>query len=378
MAFRRISTLCTTLIVDHLFYTHSSFSCNKVALIKLDAIGDFLIWLNAAKSLSEHFGKENIILIANECNSELAKGLPFFGGAYFVDINKFTHSLNYRIKTIKDVGRMNIGTALHCTYSRVFDVGDAIVRATGATHRIGSIGNFSNISIFEKSISDRWYTNLIPASKGIKHEASRHEEFLKGIGLQEYVANIYHMPKISNHPNIYPNENYYVVFPGASWIGRQWEKEKYVDLINRLTQIHAGQCVLCGGKDEIQLCDWIKSNCKHQENILNHAGKTSFPDFLEVVRNANFLVGNESSCIHAAAVVRTPAICILGGGHFGRFLPYNGFNTDTKIKIAFQEMECFHCNWKCTRKHSRTGPMPCIEMVSVETVLSLCKEFVIK
>ena len=51
-----------------------------VLLIRQDAIGDFILWLDTAKEYRKYFPPENykIILIGNELWFDLAKELPFW------------------------------------------------------------------------------------------------------------------------------------------------------------------------------------------------------------------------------------------------------------------------------------------------------------
>ena len=69
-------------------------------------------------------------------------------------------------------------------------IGDSLVRASGAKQRIGSAGDLSNISDFEKSISDCWYTHLVPSSSAPVSELERNAEFLHSVGLRDFQAKI--------------------------------------------------------------------------------------------------------------------------------------------------------------------------------------------
>jgi ADP-heptose:LPS heptosyltransferase len=100
------------------------------------------------------------------------------------------------------------------------------------------------------------------------------------------------------------------------------------------------------------------------------AGKTSLPEFVEVIRQARLLISNETSAVHIAAAVKTPSVCILGGGHFGRFLPYPEKVVNCKPVAVFKKMACFGCNWKCNQPHNVNGCVPCIEQIEMPDVIS--------
>ncbi len=383
MTARKISKklkLVYNLLIDWVCASFVFGPKSKIAIIKLDAIGDFLLWLHAAKSLSEHFGKENVKLIVSSRNFELASQFPYWSDIISIDTVAFVNSRSYRSMVIRDVRKNNFMTSIHCCHSRIFDIGDAIVRATRSSIRIGSEGDHSNISKFKKKISDRWYTSLIPSFSSHKHEALRHEEFLNGIGLSSYKANILDISgdEWLERKSLKFNglqRNYFLIFPGASWSGRQWETFKFAALIRRLQTLTNLQCVLCGGSSEIQLSEHIASMCGSEVNLIDLTGKVSLDLMLKLIRDAEFLVGNETSCIHASAVVRTPCVCILGGGHFGRFVPYPA-DCDESLMIkpvASKNEVCFGCNWQCSRNEQDQVPMPCISEIDVNSVFNACE-----
>ena len=95
-----------------------------------------------------------------------------------------------------------------------------------------------------------------------------------------------------------------------------------------------------------------------------------------MVSDAKFLIGNETSAIHIAAAVRTPSVCILGGGHFGRFIPYKlEKEPDGPLPIpVYYKMTCFNCNWNCIYPIKKGEPTPCIKDITVDHVWKKVKK----
>ncbi len=62
-----------------------------VLLIRQDAIGDFILWLDTAKEYRKYFPPENykIILVGNELWFDLAKELPFWDEVLPVNVKTF-------------------------------------------------------------------------------------------------------------------------------------------------------------------------------------------------------------------------------------------------------------------------------------------------
>jgi ADP-heptose:LPS heptosyltransferase len=82
------------------------------------------------------------------------------------------------------------------------------------------------------------------------------------------------------------------------------------------------------------------------------------------------IIGSETSAMHIAAAVSTPSVCLLGGGHFGRFVPYPVNVEGVVPSPVFHKMECYGCNWQCTQSHEAGQPVPCISAISVEKVVA--------
>jgi ADP-heptose:LPS heptosyltransferase len=89
------------------------------------------------------------------------------------------------------------------------------------------------------------------------------------------------------------------------------------------------------------------------------------------MRNARIVISNDTGPAHIAAAVAVPVVCILGGGHYGRFMPYRveAPTASNLLPIAVSvELDCFGCNWACVYQRGPTEPMRCIKEVTVDHV----------
>lgn len=362
-----------TLIFDScvMIFVRQSTHTGGVAIVRLDAIGDFVLWLDVAKEFRNLYPNAKLTLIANQAWSDLARLLPYWDDVIMIDRKKFTRDPVYRFKKLKQMRLLGIETAIQTSYSREFRLGDSLIRAVGAIRRIGSIGDLSNIISWQKKISDKWYSQLITAKEEPLMELQRNAEFMRGLGLRNSTAGIPSLPSVADLPeNLMIEQSYFVIFPGASSSGRLWPAKRFGELLLKLTGSNRGIAVLCGSRQERALCARIIDSSGTK--ALNMAGETTLPELVEVIRRAKFLVGNETSAVHIAAAVGTPSVCILGGGHYGRFLPYV---VDSDEQIApvpvVHRMDCFGCNWQCTRTHARDMAFPCILRIPVHEVFQL-------
>ena len=352
---------------------------NSVMLVRLDVIGDFILWLNAAKEFRTLFPEKKIVLYANSSWAELAERLNHWDEVVSVDMKKLRTDDSYRLKVFKKIHRRGFNIAIQPTFSREY-MGDMLLRASSARVRIGSEGDVSNIHKTQKRIADTWYTELIKACSAQTMELQRNAEFMRGIGLSTFKADVPCIDPLLELPaNLSIKEPYVVIVPGASWVPRMWPLGNFAALIKRVNVKSDFKFVLCGSPDEYELCEQLSQLCG-LENIKNFAGKTTLSQLVEVIRHAQFVFANETSSIHIATATQTPSFCILGGGHFGRFLPYKIQEVAPRVlpQVMSYSMECFQCNWNCIHITDHKQTVPCIKEIEADKVVKLFQEYVIK
>lgn len=351
---------------------------NVVLIVRVDQIGDFVIWLNSAERLKSYFSPKRVVLVANRTVSELAERCGCFDQVISVDVPRFGFDRRYRFCILRQVRELRASIAIQPTYSRVFTIGDALIRASGAPQRIGSAGDLTNISAAQRAISDQWYTRLIPASPGAMTEIERHSEFLLGLGLANVRPTVSYIRTVAALPqSIRANTDYFVVFPGASATKRMWSADNYGAVARTIVTRYRWQLVVCGSAAERALGRQVieRSKVSGADSL---CGMTSLPELVEVIRGAKLLIGNETSAVHIAAAVGTPSVCLLGGGHFGRFVPYPPIFPGTKPTAVFEQMPCYGCNWNCLYTLPEGSAVPCIAVIHVQSVLGAVQQAVLE
>ncbi len=352
----------------------------SVLVVKLDAIGDFILWLDAAKDLRTVFPPQHfeLTLIGNSVWTSLAEKLPYFDRVSSVDRRKFLTRPLYRWSILRQVRRNGFDTALQTNFSREFSFGDAVVLASGARARIGSAGDCSNLKPWLKTISDRWYTNLIPTSPQSLMELERNAEFMRGLGLKQFEASV---PVIAIHSSFPAGfdlaPSYYVLFPGAGVPFRRWPLAYFSDIAQRIYASTGWRGIICGAPDEDNLAEELFSMTKAP--LQNWCGRTTLSEMISVIANASIVISNETSAVHIAAAVSTPSVCIMGGGHYGRFLPYHTKTTQGAAPIlVIEHMDCYNCNWFCKFTDRFDQVRPCIENIGVDAVWSAIRRVIEK
>jgi len=250
-------------------------------------------------------------------------------------------------------------TVLQPSFARTF-ITDGLAGLTAANQVIGFEGGTERINIKYKNKTDKFYTEKLQLPVGMDFEFDRSKFFF------EYVLT---RPVNITGPFINcenKNRQGIIIFPGAGVSKRSWEPEKFLELIKLIKQHTSQPLYLAGGPAEMQIGDYLTGNLP-PNSIDNLTGKTSLPQLIELISNSALIIANETSAIHIAAATQTKAICILGGGHFGRFAPYPDYMKHKPVCL-YEKMECYHCNWDCKFKTGKNESYPCVSGISLEKV----------
>ena len=169
-------------------------------------------------------------------------------------------------------------------------------------------------------------------------------------------------------PGMPPAGSYFIVCAGAGDPRRRWEKEKFIELIDRLRDHFGLSVVLIGRPGEQDFCEEIRNKCGNREKILDLAGKTSIFQLFTVIRDAAFLISNDTGSCHVGAALGVQTFIICGQGEYGAFVPYpegvEGITVHSIFSAARVCKPCFWRNEEC-RKHK---VYPCISDITVDEV----------
>ena len=358
-------------LIDYL--PKKSTGNDSVLLVRLDLIGDFVIWLDAAKEFKNLYPNKRIVLYANSTWAALAEKLSHWDQVIAIDVPRLREDHLYRLGVLIQTHWYGFGVAIQPTYSREY-VGDLVVRATQAVQRIAHAGDSNNITPGQKAISDAWYTRLTPKVADTEVEFTINAGLIRALGKPSFESSIPFLPALAELPEqlkiITP---YCVVVPGASWAPKTWSLENFAQLAQKIQSQHGLKIVLCGTSNEQPICMQLALTCGG--DVLDLAGKTTLIQLVEVIRHAALVVTNDSSAVHIAAATDTKAVCVLGGGHYGRFLPYQleASSTHRRLPMVLNEyMNCYGCRWRCKYLDASTQLVPCVANVSLERVATAC------
>jgi ADP-heptose:LPS heptosyltransferase len=377
----------------------------SVLIIKLEVLGDFIIFLPALKAYREFYkDKKLVLLVDHGQNAELSKNLVTLGiidEYMFVDSKRFVKEFIYRFKVSLDLRRHNFETAIYTAYFRR-NIGNFLTQVTRARERFAFVGygiefggekeekqELSGIvpgifSMFTKMFALKDYSineyerNFRLAECIFGHSIERVQPYFPFIrdtqgNLEEKLLNTL---KAFNLP-----KKYIVLGPGSGRDYRRWPEKRFAK-VGAYAMSKGYSIVISGGPNEVELGNKLRdlildestkstefAKSAGPQQIVVVSGKTSPTELAAVMKDAAAVVSNDTGSIHIAASVQVPSICIMGCGGYPAFFPYADLSKN--IAVVKLSPTCTRA-WKCTETEdyikTKKTLAPCVDNVTVEAV----------
>ena len=321
-----INYFFTSIIILFIKARRGKINGNTLLIIRLDSIGDYILLRNFLKHIreSKKYKNHKIVLCGNIIWKDIAEELDSdtIDEFLWIDRKEFYGNLIYKYRFLKNIFNRGFEVAIDTTFTREILYGDSIVKASNAKLTIGSEGSQEKHAGWKrKLLTDKFYTQLIPAAKNNLFEFFRNKNFFEAILDEKIDLKKPGIPKL-NKENFYSfDKPYVVIFPGAADSSRRWDPANFSETIMLIMKQYNFEIVVAGGKNETEIANNVIAGLD-PSGIINLSGETSLLQLIGLIQKAEALISNETGAVHIAAAVDTPFVCISNGNHFGRFNPY--------------------------------------------------------
>ena len=361
-------------------------SRRKILLFRPDNIGDVVLFSGAFSHIRKLYPDDHITLAVQSHIVNLVQNCPYVDDvisvANLLSWKRYDDSFLFRFYFVRAIFK-NI-EKLYNFWFQPYDMVIYPVRSPQLSHLeilyylsakmvIGMVGcpMQRNVDYPPHLIPKHIFTEFFDLAKidPWQHEFDTTAQFLRFLGCEAGVEDIQPQVWVTDADRACAADlmdtlkgTVIALFPGASSAIRQWSVLNYRSLAEGVA-IDASY-VIFGGPDEVGLAGEVKAMLGEvlpATRIFDLSGKTSLRQLYCCISRCNLLIGMETAGLHMAITAKIPTIGIVGGGHFGRFVPWG--EPETNI-ISTNKMECFHCNWVCVHDSIR-----CIDGIDVESVV---------
>lgn len=346
----------------------------KLGIIRTDAIGDFVLFSPALKYIRQKYENFQIALILQDRIAELAENCPYIDIIIAFNIKNYRKNLFYKFSFLLKLFQEKFDICLYPVYSRE-RIGDEMVLWTCAPKKIGWDTKNPNMTILEKKRGDKIYKEIFKSNFTQQdQEIERNKEFLKYLKIQidsfspEIWTTEREKKQVQNllESKGLDQKNLIGIIPGAIEQYRKWGTYKFKLLMKKISLINKNIFFIIIGSSNDRNTFNFAENDAISSNAIDLCGKTNLKELSVLFEKCNIVVGNETGPLHMAITIGVPTVCVLGGGQFGRFMPYGD---PKKNKFVYKKMKCFNCNWRCIYPTVR-----CITEISVDDVFRQVKK----
>ena len=335
--------------LKYYFSVMSSKPVNKkdFLLVNLGQIGDLSILSTVIDSYIDIGLSNNVDFLINEKYLELFKYLVPNANIKTINIKKYSSNIFYRIQKVSHMRLINYQKVINLTsFNRIMT--DEIVLLQNAGEYYCLKNNWNSLRPFFRKIMVNKYTGILGCEE--VNEYKRHFEVFKKF-FNKDINSIVLSKKEKLNGNKY-FEKYIVISSTTSQKISAWDINNFTELIRLL--IVNFNVILLGDKLINKLEDITSAK------FLNLSGKTTIVKAVNIIKNCDLYIGNDSGLTHIAIKYGVPIICILGGGAFNFYFPiFESENT----KYIYKKLDCFNCDWYCKYQEPK-----CLTEISVGEV----------
>lgn len=348
-----------------MFYdTPVSREFKKILLICFGGLGDVILFFPVIKVLRDIYPKSEIVLVVEPRSKIVAEKNPFVNKVITFDLKNKPKFGDY-VEFIKKLKNEKLDLAISLGSSPLVPI---LLYLSGAKFRVG----------YDTNKLTFLYTKKVTLNKN-QYAGRMYFELLKGIGINTDMLDA--KPEIIIPKNeLEWGENWFktknldsnefkkvIIHPGASNISKQkniiktWEKEKWVKLVNLLTNKNI-KVVLAGGPDDKDDIDYISKNIANSEHFINAYGETKNLDQLSaLIKQADLLVCVDSAPLNLCVGINKECVAIFGPTNENKILP-----PDEKFTAVRESLDCTPCLWD--KRITTCEALTCIKNLQVNKV----------
>ncbi|MBN1818551.1 MAG: hypothetical protein JW828_14405, partial [Sedimentisphaerales bacterium] len=329
----------------------------KLLWLRTDSIGDSILASSMLPHIAGAFDQSEITVVCQEHIAELYEACPYVKNVLTVPTEHNWQNTEQYASLLRQIQKIDP---------------DLLLNSTWATHGMADLQGLEFIPtrIAFRNANNVSYTRCIRSNGRWEPELERHRDFLRGLGI--HAAHL--QPQVWTTPEDHAfaervlRENHFepketiVLFAGSRTPHRLYPH--YGKALRDVCARYDLSLIALGSAADRQI---------NQHNLIeagapgiNLSGQCTLRQSAALLRQARLAVGAETGLAHMACAVGTTNVILLGGGHFGRFMPYSPLTT-----IAAVPMSCYGCDWQCRYDHIRcvTDLMPDVLTQAVEQTL---------
>lgn len=320
----------------------------KILIIKPSSLGDVIHSLPFLNAIHNKFPQSEIHWVIAKGLEPLLAQHPMISRLWIIDKDrwKILRRLRQTAIEVKDI----FSSLRNEKYDLAVDLqgllrSGILIKSTLAPVRIG----FSEA----REGSTFFYTHKVAGGRDI-HAVDRCLKIAAELGFDTSNPR-FPMPDIEETENVKDIKQglgrYSIIIPGARKEANKWPAERYADLAKRLKK----NFLVIGSKADERLGKKIEELSGGFAKSI--AGQTNLIELCSIIKNADYVVSNDTGPMHIAAAYGVPVVAIFGPANPARTGPYGSGHV-----VVQSGLECAPCYKR------RCSDPKCMTAITVDMV----------
>ena len=344
----------------------------KTLLIRLDDIGDYILFRNSLAIYRRYYCPENghsLYLLGNEAWKPVFDVYDTSGiQALWIDKKRYRHDEAYRQLTWKKLRNEGFETVICPARTRPLLLDDLCMLACAPIRSIAAV-NTHKIPSWN-TISDKLYTQLNDLSLSPEHE------FIFNISFARYACPVpgTEIPRLHIDTTDEPvyDRPYMICFIGASAKSKLWPVSRWIKLINLVKDQFSGNILIAGGPTEKTMAGQVAA----ATGGMNIAGTQTLPEMVNLIARAQVIISNDTMAAHIGAASGSNTVIITTGNNGYRFTDYSQVGIKNVTTVYSPRYNRLLKKGQRQRQQVFQGVTSDIAAISEQTVFAAVRKYI--
>lgn len=317
----------------------------RILFVRPDAIGDNVLASALLAPIKKKYADARLTVVCQELVVPLYRACPHVDDIIAFDRTRFYQDTIYRSNVLARLQALRADLALTSVYSPE-PLTDLLTIGSGARRIVALRGDTTNMTAEMHAQRRERYDQLVQSAGEWRPELTRHADFLVGLGMA--TAELRPQLWLSAEDERFAEEFFreqdikpertLLLFAGASHPMRVFMR--YAEALVGVCREYGLTVLAVGVAADREFSQAILDSVGAP--AVNLCGKLTLTQTAAVLKRCRVALGAETGTAHMACALDVPQVVVLGGGHFGRFMPYS-----VSTRVVVLPLDCYGCNWAC-------------------------------
>jgi len=178
---------------------------------------------------------------------------------------------------------------------------------------------------------------------------------------ETHVANV-----LATQFQLTAQQPFLLVCPGTSSPTKEYPIPALAEAIQTVAARHSLPILITGSRSDARTTKPLYELLKNQCRVIDVSGQFNLAQHPALVARARAVLSMDTGHAHFAGALGTPTVVILGGGQFGLFAPWGESPT---YRWLTHSLPCFGCHWVCSQSYIK-----CIQDIPVPAIINALSE----